>query len=153
MAFPWDEIDDDEEILLDTNPVFGRLVWPLFELLVITGIVWLLIGFIDNPGVASNDFMAIRNFLLLAWIVLVFFRVARPLLAWLGERFVLTDRRIILRRGLVRPRVVTIDLRSIRGIDRNGTVLLLRTNPFGPPMALRDVPSTRKVAKMVARMT
>ena len=39
MTFPDDELDTREAILLDTNPTFGRLVWPLLELMVITGAV------------------------------------------------------------------------------------------------------------------
>lgn len=153
MAFPWDEMDDDEDVVLDTNPVFGRLMWPLVELALITGVIWLLIGFIDSPRIAPGDLSGMRDVLLLAWPLLVAWRVVVPGLEWLGERFVLTDRRIILRRGLLRSRVVTVDLRAVRGVDRRGHVLQLYVSPYGPPMAIRDVPATRKVAKMVNRMT
>ncbi|UBI01949.1 YdbT family protein [Corynebacterium freneyi] len=153
MAFPWDEMDDDEDVLLDVNPAFARLTWPLVELALITGVIWLLIGFIDSPRIAPGDLAGLRDFLLIMWPILVAWRVVKPGLEWLGERFVLTDRRIILRRGLLRPRVVTVDLRSVRGVERRGNVLQVRVSPFGPPMAIRDVPSARKVAKMVNRMT
>lgn len=153
MAFPWDEMDDDENVLLDVNPAFARLTWPLVELALITGVIWLLIGFIDSPRIAPGDLAGLRDFLLIMWPILVAWRVAKPGLEWLGERFVLTDRRIILRRGLLRPRVVTVDLRTVRGVERRGNVLQVRVSPFGPPMAIRDVPSARKVAKMVNRMT
>lgn len=153
MAFPWDEMDDDEDVLLDVNPAFARLTWPLVELALITGVIWLLIGFIDSPRIAPGDLAGLRDFLLIMWPILVAWRVAKPGLEWLGERFVLTDRRIILRRGLLRPRVVTVDLRTVRGVERRGNVLQVRVSPFGSPMAIRDVPSARKVAKMVNRMT
>ena len=153
MAFPWDEMDDDEDVLLDVNPAFARLTWPLVELALITGVIWLLIGFIDSPRIAPGDLAGLRDFLLIMWPILVAWCVAKPGLEWLGERFVLTNRRIILRRGLLRPRVVTVDLRTVRGVERRGNVLQLRVSPFGPPMAIRDVPSARKVAKMVNRMT
>ena len=153
MTFPYDEMDDDEDVIVDTNPVFGRLTWPLLELALITGVIWLLIGLIDGPKIAPGDMQGIRDLLLISWPLLIAWRVGKPVAEWLGERFVLTDRRIILRRGLLRPRVITVDLRSVRGVDRRGNVLQLRVNPFGPPMAIRDVPATRKVAKMVNRMT
>lgn len=153
MTFPYDEMDDDEEVVLDTNPVFARLTWPLVELALITGVIWLLIGFIDGPRIAPGDMSAVRDLLVLAWPVLVAWRVGGPVAGWLGERFVLTDRRIIMRRGLLRPRVITVDLRSIRGVDRRGNILQLHVSPFGPPMAIRDIPATRKVARMVNRMS
>lgn len=153
MAFPYDELDPREIVLLDTNPTFGRLVWPLLELMVITGVCWLLIGFIDSPAIAPGDMQSVRQLLIIAWPLLVFWRVARPVLRWLGERFVLTDRRIILRRGVLRPQVMSIDLRSVRAVNRKGGVLYLHTRSYGPPLAVEDVPSTRKVAKLVSRLT
>ena len=153
MAFPDDELDTREAILLDTNPTFGRLVWPLLELMVITGVCWLLIGFIDGPAIAPGDLQGVRQLLLFAWLGLILWRVVRPVLVWLGERFVLTDRRIILRRGIVRPQVVSIDLRSVRAVNRKGGVLYLHTRSFGPPLAVEDIPSSRKVAKLVSRLT
>ena len=85
MAFPDDELDTREAILLDTNPTFGRLVWPLLELMVITGICWLLIGFIDGPGIAPGDLQGVRQLLLFAWLGLILWRVVRPVLSWLGS--------------------------------------------------------------------
>ncbi|MDO5030514.1 MAG: PH domain-containing protein [Corynebacterium sp.] len=153
MAFPYDELDPREVILLDTNPTFGRLIWPLLELMVITGVCWLLIGFIDSPNIAPGDMQGVRQLLMLAWLLLILWRVVRPVFRWLGERFVLTDRRIILRRGVLRPQVVSIDLRSVRAVNRKGAVLYLHTRHYGPPLAVEDIPSTRKVAKLVSRLT
>lgn len=153
MAFPAAELDPEEVILLDTNPTFGRLIWPLLELMVITGVCWLLIGFIDGPAIAPGDMAGIRQLLIFAWVALILWRVARPVLGWLGERFVLTDRRILLRRGIVRTQVISIDLRSIRAVNRKGAVLYLQTRSFGPPLAVEDIPSSRKVAKLVSRLT
>lgn len=153
MAFPESELDPREVILLDTNPTFGRLVWPLLELMVVTGVCWLLIGFIDGPAIAAGDMQGVRQLLMIAWVVLVAWRVAKPVLGWLGERFVLTDRRIILRRGILRPQVVSIDLRSVRAVNRKGGVLYLQTRSFGPPLAVEDIPSSRKVARMVSQLT
>ena len=68
MAFPDDELDTREAILLDTNPTFGRLVWPLLGLMVITGVCWLLIGFIDGPAIAPGDLQGVRQLLLFAWL-------------------------------------------------------------------------------------
>nr|WP_120492119.1 PH domain-containing protein [Corynebacterium lactis] len=153
MSFPHSEMEPSEKILLDTNPTFGRLVWPLLELMVITGVVWLLIGLIDSSAMVGSGMQPVRNFLLIGWVVLILWRVVPPGLAWLGERFVLTDRRILLRRGLFRPRVTTVDLRSVRSVDRKGSALYLRTHYFGPALEVADVPSARKVAKMVARLT
>lgn len=153
MSFPYSELDTNEEILLDTNPTFGRLVWPLLELMAITGVVGLMIGFIDGSATVGAGMQTVRTFLFFAWTVLILWRVVRPSLNWLGERFVLTDRRILLRRGLLRPRVTTVDLRSVRSVDRRGSALLLRTHYFGPLLEVEDIPSARKVAKMVSRMT
>lgn len=150
MAFPQDELDPGEEVLLDLNPVFGRLVLPWLELILVTGVTWLLIGVIDGPLIAAGDLGWLRRVLLAAWAGLVAWRAVAPVAAWLGERTVVTDRRVLLRRGWLRPRVVVIDRAAIRAVDRRGADLELRVDPWGPPLALRDVPGARRVARLLA---
>lgn len=153
MSFPHDHLEISEEILLDTNPSFSRFVWPFLELMAITGLCWLTIGFMDNAVNAASDFGSARMLVVIAWLVLVAWRVGLPVLHWLGERFVLTNRRILVRRGLLRRRVTSIDLLSVMYVARNGSTLILETSPFGQRIAIVDVPSSRKVAKMVNRLT
>lgn len=153
MAFPWDYLDADEEVIIDTNPTFSGIVWPLIELMAITGIVWLLIGFIDKDPATAANLAFIRTILMLVWALLLVRRVAVPVLRWLRERFILTDRRILLRHGLIRTDVSSIDLRSVRGVRRQGSDLLFATYGYGGPITVPNIPSSRKVAKMVNRMT
>lgn len=153
MAFPWDYLDADEEVIIDTNPTFSGIFWPLLELMAITGIIWLLIGFIDKDPVTAANFAVARTLLMLLWVLLLVRRVAVPLLRWLRERFILTDRRILLRHGLFRTDVSSIDLRSVRGVRRQGSDLLFMTYGYGSPITVANIPSSRKVAKLVNRMT
>lgn len=152
MAFPFDHLDSEEHIMLDTNPSFSRFLWPLLELLAITGLSWLTIGFMDNAVNAASDFGVARQLVFLAWVVLVVWRVGVPVCEWLGDRFVLTNRRILVRRGLFRQRVTSIDLYSVVGVDRKGSTLIVRTTPYGQRVLISDIPSSRKVAKMVNRL-
>ena len=153
MAFPWDYLDEDEEVIIDTNPTFGGLIWPLMELMASTGIIWLVIGLIDKNPTTATDLAPLRTILMLVWLFILLWRVAMPALRWLRKRFILTDRRILLRNGLVRANVSSIDLRSVRGVRRKGSNLLLATYGFGEPVLVPNVPSCRKVAKLVHRMT
>lgn len=153
MAFPHDELGAHEQILLDTNPTFNRLLWPLLELMAITGVCWLLVGLIDGPHLAAGEFGVLRTLVMLIWLALIGLRVVRPVLAWLGERLVITQHRILLRRGFFSPRVVAIDLRSIRAVDRRGSVVYLHTHPNAAPLALMDVPGSKKVARLVSRIS
>ncbi|WP_448852054.1 hypothetical protein [Corynebacterium sp. 335C] len=150
MPFPYDEMDPGEEVLLDVNPVFTDLVRPMVELAVITGVIWLLVGFIDGPYIGDGDLRGLRAMLLTAWPLLLAWRVGAPVLGWLGRRLVVTDRRLILRRGIVRPDIVVVDLRSVRGVGRRGSVLEVSTGPWRPPLVIEGVPGSRRVARVIA---
>ena len=147
MAFPYDEMEPGEVALLDVNPVFSRLVRPLVDLVVVTGVIWLLIGFIDGPYIGDGDLAGMRATLMLAWPVLLAWRVGGPVLDWLGRRLVVTDRRLLLRRGIVRPEITSIDLRSIRAVDRRGSMLAVSTRYWREPLVIEGVPGSRRVVR------
>lgn len=147
MAFPYDNMDPDEEVLLDLNPVFGRLFMPTMELILITGVAWILIGFIDGPYIGSGDLMGVRTVLLVGWVAMIAWRVGLPVLRWLRERTVVTDRRLLMRDG---SRVSSVELRAIRSVDRKGSEVRVRA-AGAPPIVLYDVPSARKISRIIDR--
>lgn len=145
MAFPYDRMSDNEEVLFDLNPAFGRLFMPLMELILVTGVVWLLVGFIDGPYIGSGDLMGVRTMLLIGWVVMIAWRVGLPVARWLRERIVVTDEQLIVRDG---SRVRAIPLRAIRAVDRKGSEVRIRASG-APPVVLYDVPSARKISRIL----
>ncbi|MBV7295580.1 PH domain-containing protein [Corynebacterium sp. TAE3-ERU12] len=149
MAFPDDELFPGEYVRIDVNPTFGRLVLPLLELILATGVAWILIGVLDGSLFNGSELAWLRSALVLGWLAVVGWRTVLPGLRWLGERFVLTNQRVILRRGVLRRAVVTVHLTEIAGATRAGNTLLLHVDAYHPPMAIRDVPKIRTILRMM----
>ena len=83
-----------EQVLADVCAPLSTLTFPLMELIVITGVAWIAIGWMDvTPGVDP----ALRNVVVLVWALLALWRFVAPLVASRRCRFILTDRRILAR--------------------------------------------------------
>jgi uncharacterized membrane protein YdbT with pleckstrin-like domain len=117
------------------------MFWPSLALIVVAAAV----------GYFAGSFAAVwQNLALLAaaaFAVLVLWLL--PLLAWLGTRYVITTRRIILRSGFfirVRQELlhsrgydVTVRQNGLQSLFRSGNVLI--NTGLDHPVMLKDVPS------------
>ncbi|WIM72959.1 hypothetical protein QP028_04160 [Corynebacterium suedekumii] len=81
----------------DLTAPLHTLTFPVLELILITGLCWMGIGWLDQPGQVID--IQLRNGVVLLWALLVLWRFVLPLLRARRRRFMLTDRRIIVRAG------------------------------------------------------
>ena len=98
-----------------TSPM-RTLTFPVLELILVTGLSWMLIGWLDQPGMGTDP--QLRNAVVLIWAALAFWRFALPLLKARRRRFVVTDRRIVVRAGAWRARTDSIPFQDIRSVKR-----------------------------------
>jgi uncharacterized membrane protein YdbT with pleckstrin-like domain len=131
---------DTERVVARLRPHARAMFWPSLALIVVAGAV----------GYFAGSFAAVwQNLAVLAagaFAVLVFWLL--PLLAWLGTRYVLTTRRIILRSGFfirVRQELlhsrgydVTVRQNGLQSLFRSGNVLI--NTGLDQPVVLKDVP-------------
>jgi uncharacterized membrane protein YdbT with pleckstrin-like domain len=131
---------DSERVVARLRPHGRAMFWPSLALIVVAGAV----------GYFAGSFAAVwQNLAVLAagaFAVLVFWLL--PLLAWLGTRYVLTTRRIILRSGFfirVRQELlhsrgydVTVRQNGLQSLFRSGNVLI--NTGLDQPVVLKDVP-------------
>ncbi|MCU1586416.1 MAG: hypothetical protein JWM49_2972 [Microbacteriaceae bacterium] len=131
---------ESERVVARLRPHGRAMFWPSLALIVVAGAV----------GYFAGSFAAVwQNLAVLAagaFAVLVFWLL--PLLAWLGTRYVLTTRRIILRSGFfirVRQELlhsrgydVTVRQNGLQSLFRSGNVLI--NTGLDQPVVLKDVP-------------
>lgn len=137
-------VGDDELVLADVTAPLSSLLYPLLELILITGVAWMAIGWMDvTPAVDS----AVRNAAVGVWAVLVAWRFVWPVVRSRRQRFVVTDRRVLVRgrRGAVDsiPRAQIQSARRARGgID-------LQVYGFGRPLHYDGVGKARQVERLI----
>lgn len=100
-----------EVVRVDMTAPYRALLFPFLELILITGLAWMAIGWADSYGLDVN----LRNGIVGLWAVLSLWRFGLPLYRTRRRRFIVTNLRVIAREG---SHVDSIPLRDIRGARR-----------------------------------
>ncbi|MBK4348886.1 PH domain-containing protein [Lacisediminihabitans changchengi] len=136
-----DESQDTEHVVARLRPHGRALFWPSLVLIVVVGLMTYFSGSFsetwENIAVLAGGALLI----LLLWLL--------PLLSWLGKRYIITSRRIILRSGFfVRMRQellhsrgydITVRKAGLQSLFGSGNVLI--NAGLDHPVVLKDVPS------------
>jgi len=133
--------DPPERVLARLRPHARVLTLPSIALIAIAGAVGYFGGVVDEPWQVTALYSVAALALVLFWLL--------PLLAWLSHRYVITTRRLILRRGLgVRVRQellhsrgydVSVSRGPLQTLFRSGDVRI--NSGLEAPVVLKDVPN------------
>lgn len=166
--------DRGEMILAELSPSRRSIIFPVLELILVTGGVWLLIGLLDAhlaalataavgyvpgdvgdiPGLPGVDVSAIaalwaRRVLLVIWVWLAWRRCIRHLLFRQRSRIILTDRRLITASGDWRSRVIELPVSQIAEVAHSGSTVSVWIRGYREPMRLTDVPYADELTRMI----
>lgn len=160
MAYPQKLLGDDEEIQFELRPAWKTLIWPAFWLIVIIGAFAFLLGQIsswfDGP---TGDIMT--------W-VLIFFTVialgilvVRPFLFWWTTQYVFTNRRIIIRTGIIARKGRDMPLSKVNDVSFDHTVwermvncgtLIIQSAAENGGLVVENIPNVENVQREVYRL-
>ncbi|MBL1074960.1 PH domain-containing protein [Nocardia sp. 2] len=152
MGYPEEALAPEEQLLLHRHPHWKMLFWPAVTFILITA----LAGF--GLGVASrNTEGGLRSGLLIGigvlWLVIVIWRCAAPLLRWKSTHFIVTDRRVLIRQGVLTHTGIDIPMNRISNVqfrhglfDRMlGTGTLIIGSASEDDLEYDDIPHVQKV--------
>lgn len=153
MGYPDSVLADDEQVVLHTHPHWKRLIAPVLTLLLSTAAASFGAGVLsiqDWQVTAQNiGFGAIA----VLWVLTVGWLTVWPCLAWLSTHFVLTDRRVMYRHGLLTRSGIDIPLARINSVEfthrltdrllRTGTLII--ESAAQDPLAFYDIPRVERV--------
>ncbi|WP_165165469.1 hypothetical protein [Corynebacterium qintianiae] len=137
------KLADGEVVLADTTSSLSSLIFPLLELLVITGVCWMAVGWMDANGI---DAIA-RNLVVLVWAIAGLTRFVWPLAVSRRRRFIITDRRVLARSR--RGSVDSIPLGQIHSARRDQGGISMAVYGFEHPLYFPEVGRSRKVEKIL----
>lgn len=136
------KVGEDETVLADVCAPLSSLTFPLLELVAVTGLAWMAIGWMD---VTPHFDPAMRNIVVAIWAILVVWRFVAPLVSSRRRRFVVTDKRVLARGR--RGAVDSIPLRQIHSVRRESGGLWVALYGYAQPVRFDDVGKTRAVEK------
>ena len=144
MAYPDELLVPGEEIIMHKHPHWKMLILPVLVLLVVVAVVSYLAAVI---GAQSWSPWA-RLVLGVIGLGLVVRFTLVPVIRWRTTHFVVTNRRVLVREGLITRRGMDIPMRRITGVEFRQGILerllgvgtLVIESPSEDALEFRDIP-------------
>lgn len=138
-----------ERVVVDVSAPLRTLIFPVLETILLTGVAWIVIGYLDRPEVAVS--MTVRNALVGLWALGVGWRLLIPLCRARRQRFMVTTQRIVVRGPRLGARTDEIPLRQVRGARKYGRGrVALGLIGYDRPVVFARLPRPKKVAQAVS---
>ncbi|WP_342319149.1 hypothetical protein [Corynebacterium mayonis] len=131
-------MSEGEVVLADTCGPISGLIFPLLETVVVTGVCWMAIGWMDVGGIEP----LFRNAVVALWGLLVVLRFIFPVVRSRRRRFTVTNRRVVAQGD-------SIPLRQIHSARRERGGLTLAVYGLGRPLHYPEVGKAKKVEKVL----
>jgi uncharacterized membrane protein YdbT with pleckstrin-like domain len=156
VGFPESILDAGEEVEHNLRPHWRRLVVPVIVLLVVVGLASYLI-----------TLSAVNDHKILMWItigvaaVILLWWSLRPFLLWLTTRYVVTDRRVLMRNGVLSRTGRDVPMTRINDVSFNRTILermlgsgtlIIESAGERGQVSLTDVPHVERVQRDIYRL-
>ena len=109
MAYPQKLLSEGETVVHEMRPHWRSLVFPAFWLIVIAGAGAYVAGTSDNSTVRWGVLLVAVGLLL--WLVVI------PFLTWISTEYVITNRRIITRSGILARRGRDMPLSKVNDVS------------------------------------
>lgn len=130
---------------VDVTAPYRSFLFPVLELVLITGVCWMGIGWIDANTFDPTQ----RGAVLLAWALLALWRFVLPLMRARRRRFIVTNHRILARGGKFGAHTDSIPLRDVAGVRRRRGGITLAIRGYDRPLYFPDLPKPKKIERII----
>jgi uncharacterized membrane protein YdbT with pleckstrin-like domain len=148
----------DERVVLHRHPHWKRLIWPVLVLVLATGLAAFGAAVVNganwSSAVASNVVMGVIG---VVWLVVIGWLTVWPFLNWRSTHFVITDRRVMFRHGVLTRAGIDIPLARINSVEfrhglldrmvRTGTLIIESASQ--DPLEFHDIPRVEQVHSLL----
>jgi uncharacterized membrane protein YdbT with pleckstrin-like domain len=157
MAFPESVLDDGEAVVRNLRPHWRRVVIPIALLPIVVGLTsygWFTLPSGSARQILRYVILAVALIILLRWTV-------RPLLFWLTTRYVVTNRRVLMRNGVLSRTGRDVPLTRVNDVSFSRTVvercfgsgtLVIESAGDRGQVILKDVPEVEGVQRDIYRL-
>ena len=157
MGYPNNVLADGEQVVLHRHPHFKRLIGPVLALLVTTALASFAAAVVSQTGWDPRAQQVVSAVIAMIWLILVSWLALRPFFDWLTTHFVITDRRVMYRHGVLTRAGIDIPLARINSVEfRHGLVdRMLRTGTLviesasQDPLEFHDIPGVEQVHSLL----
>jgi uncharacterized membrane protein YdbT with pleckstrin-like domain len=151
--YPEKVLASDEQVVLHRHPHWKRLIGAVFVLVVASAVASFAAAVVNNTSWDPGAKRVVSAVIGAIWLVAVGWLTLWPFLGWLTTHFVITDRRVMFRHGVLTRSGIDIPLARINSVEfRHGIVdRMLRTGTLivesasQDPLEFYDIPRVEHV--------
>jgi uncharacterized membrane protein YdbT with pleckstrin-like domain len=157
MGFPENILDTDEHVVRNLRPHWRRVAGPVILAPVVVGLASYVYFSLPDNGARK----VLRWIILIAALVVLVWWSVRPFLFWLTTRYVVTDRRVLMRSGVLSRKGRDVPLTRVNDVSfsrslverffGSGTLVIESAGERGQ-VALTDVPQVEEVQREIYRL-
>lgn len=157
MGFPENILDSDEHVVRNLRPHWRRVAGPVVLAPIVVGLA--SYGYFSLPDNGARKVLR-WIILVVAAVVLIWWSV-RPFLFWLTTRYVVTDRRVLMRSGVLSRKGRDVPLTRVNDVSftrslierffGSGTLVIESAGERGQ-VTLNDVPQVEDVQREIYRL-
>ncbi|MEJ4099657.1 PH domain-containing protein [Corynebacterium mastitidis] len=145
-------LEPRERVVVDVSAPLSTLTLPALEAILLTGVAWIVIGYLDRPEVSVS--LDLRNALVGLWALALCWRLVLPLCRVRRQRFMVTTRRILVRGPGLGARTDEMPLHYVRGARKKGRGrLALGLMGYDRPLVFARIPRPKRVAQAIDGLT
>ncbi|PTR31610.1 PH (Pleckstrin Homology) domain-containing protein [Rhodococcus sp. OK519] len=158
MGYPEDSLAADEELVLHRHPHWKMLVFPVVIFVLSTAIAGFLLG-VAQRQLSGGALVVASGVLVAAWLGLLAWKTLVPVLRWKSTHFIVTDRRVMIRHGVMTHTGIDIPMNRISNVQfrhglvdrmlRTGTLMIVASSD--DPLEFDDIPEVQKVHSLLYR--
>jgi uncharacterized membrane protein YdbT with pleckstrin-like domain len=153
VAYPDDVLADGEQVRLHVHPHWKMLIVPVLAFLIIVGAVAYLAALIREQSWAPIGWIVLAAI----GLVLVLWLTVAPLIRWRSTHFVVTNRRVLVREGVLTRQGLDIPLNRVSSVQFRHTLFermlgcgtLILESSSDEPVEFDDIPGVERVHSMI----
>jgi uncharacterized membrane protein YdbT with pleckstrin-like domain len=157
VGYPDNVLAVDERVVLHRHPHWKRLIGPVLVLLLTTALAAFGAAVVNTTSwdqTAKNIVMLVIGVI---WLIVVGWLTVWPFMAWRTTHFVITDRRVMFRHGVMTRAGIDIPLARINSVEfrhglsdrmmRTGTLII--ESAAQDPLEFHDIPRVEHVHSLL----
>ncbi|MBV8862017.1 MAG: PH domain-containing protein [Mycobacterium sp.] len=153
MRYPENMLAGDEHVVLHKHPHWKTLIGPVIVLILISALASFGAAVVNNTSWDPTAKRVIFAVIGAIWLVVTGWLTLWPFLRWVTTNFVITDRRVMFRHGVLNRSGIDIPLARINSVEfrhrlidrifRTGTLII--ESASHDPLEFYDVPRVEQV--------